>query len=130
VLKIVDEWKPIDGCPGYEVSIYGEVYSDKKGDVLVPQLNPQGYYIVTLYNLFGSKQIQLHRLVAEVFLPNPLNKPQVNHINGFKRDNRIDNLEWATAKENVVIASSLRGSPKYKTHHGLHFEKVSDDDGD
>lgn len=163
-------WKDVDGYPDYEVSIYGEVYSKKKEDVLVLQENPKGYYIATLYNEDGPRQVSVHRLVANAFIPNPENKPQINHINGFKRDNRIDNLEWCTPQENMRhafdtglgkhaggtpkirvrvvetgkvydsigdcaraingnsshIASSLRGSRKHQTHHGLHFERVDD----
>lgn len=114
------EWALIDDYPEYEISIYGEVYSKRKRDVLIPQTNPGGYYTVTLYNENGPKIFTIHRLVANAFIPNPFNKPQINHINGFKRDNRLDNLEWCTAEENMQhafqtgLGKHAGGTPKIK----------------
>jgi hypothetical protein len=102
-----NEWKPIEGYPGYEISIYGEVYSKKLGDTLVPQKNMWGYYFVQLYNEHGEKMFTVHRLVAEAFIPNPYGKPQVNHIDGHKRNNRVNNLEWCTNSENEKHAFKL-----------------------
>ena len=76
----------------------------KKGTILKPQLKLYGYPEVNLYNEEGMKSRRVHRLVAETFIPNPENKPEVNHINGVKDDNRVENLEWVTPKENQIHA--------------------------
>lgn len=67
-------------------------------------LDPNGYVKVGLRNGMGQKNISLHRLIANHFIPNPDNKTQVNHINGIKTDNRLDNLEWCTPSENTIHA--------------------------
>lgn len=109
-LKIIegyDEWKTITGYPDYKVNVYGEVYSIRKGRILTPQQNIWGYLFVTLYNENGPKIHTIHRLVANAFIPNIDDKPQVNHIDGCKRNNRVNNLEWCTNSENEKHAFSL-----------------------
>lgn len=102
-------WKPINGYEDrYHISNLGRVKSIKRiseQDHLLPERilkpgNLRGYHRVLLLKNGHRKNVQVHRLVAKAFIPNPENKPQVNHINGVKNDNRVDNLEWVTASEN------------------------------
>jgi hypothetical protein len=67
-------------------------------------LSPKGYYFVNITNGVRSRRIGIHRLVAQAFIPNPDDKPQVNHINSDKTDNRVENLEWCTNGENQIHA--------------------------
>ena len=94
-----DQWKKIDGWD-YSVSSMGEVKNDKTGKIKTPVVSGGGYVQVALYGEKKYKRFFVHRLVATAFIPNPENKPQINHINGDKADNRAENLEWVTASEN------------------------------
>jgi hypothetical protein len=104
-------WKDIEGFEGlYQVSNLGRVKSfdttDKlgrirKGRVLKPHRHPQGYLLVTLCKNGKHKNHKTHRVVAQAFIPNPENKPEVNHIDENKTNNNVNNLEWSTRKENL-----------------------------
>lgn len=98
-------WKDIPGYEGYYiVSSLGRVYSVKKKLLKVPWLTQRGYHEIALYRNTDRKVWKVHRIVAVAFIPNPNHKPQVNHLDGNKINNRLDNLEWVTAKENVIHA--------------------------
>lgn len=105
-------WKEVKGYEGlYEVSDEGRVRSIGRWKtnhskmqwveekIKVPRLNNYGYYITDLYKDNKSRTISIHRLVALNFIENPEDKYSVNHIDGVKTNNCVENLEWATAKE-------------------------------
>lgn len=75
-----------------------------EGQIMLPSLATNGYPQITLSKNGKSKIFRIHRLMAIAFIPNPENKKEVNHINGIKTDNRIENLEWATKSENAFHA--------------------------
>lgn len=86
--------------PGYSVCADGTIF--RNGSIVTAHPNGRGYNKVFLHNALGERKSRpIHRLVAEAFIPNPLNLPVVNHINGDKLDNRVENLEWVTYQENT-----------------------------
>ena len=81
-------------------SIKGEYMTNRPDKIMKSHISSGGYLRISLQTKSGSSMFFIHRLIAEVFIPNPDNKPMVNHKNGNKLDFRIDNLEWVTASEN------------------------------
>jgi hypothetical protein len=95
-------WKPVKGYEGiYEVSNFGNVKNNVK--VLSLRVN-RGYQYITLYKDGKTSSKAVHRLVAIAFIPNAKSKPEVNHIDGDKLNNHINNLEWCTPSENAIHA--------------------------
>ena len=102
-----EEWRDIKGYEGlYQVSNLGRVRSlncrGHKGciGILTPRLDGKGYEMVALYKEGKARNIKVHRLVAQAFIPNPNNYPQVNHKDENKTNNDVKNLEWCTNEYN------------------------------
>jgi len=108
---MIEEWRDIEGYEGYyQVSNLGRVRSVDRFDdrgfhqrscILKSTDNGKGYRTVGLTKKAKGKRVRVHRLVAHAFIPNPDNKPYVNHKDETRDNNNVDNLEWVTHKENI-----------------------------
>lgn len=124
----LETWKDVVGYEGfYQVSNKGRIRSvDRlvhsikgerktrlvRGEVKKPTIRPNGYLKVSLYKYGRSVTLEVQRVVASAFIPNPHNKEQVNHIDGVKTNNRVENLEWVTPRENTLHSVNV-------LHNGL-----------
>lgn len=110
-------WRPIKNYGNlYKVNNIGEIKNIKTNKILKASKSINGYLSVKLSKNGKIKQFYIHRLVIYAFKPISTNKTLVNHINGIKSDNRIDNLEWCTSKENSIHAfnTGLRNKKNIK----------------
>ncbi len=120
--------KKILGFPNYEVSDLGKVYNIVTGKEIKTNIsNNTGYYNLSLCNNGYVKSFMIHRLVLLAFVENVENKPQVNHINGDKSDNRLCNLEWNTRSENQKhsVRIGLRSAAGSKNSQSKINEKIA-----
>jgi hypothetical protein len=114
-------WKDVVGYEGiYSVSNLGRVRREllrttgKPGKIMIPYIDHKGYERLQLTANGVRRKFFIHRLVATAFIPNPGNKPQVNHIDGIPLNNKLSNLEWNTASENQQHAHRIG------LHKGFH----------
>lgn len=140
----MEEWRAIKGYEGlYEISNMGRIkslervikntkgYNRKFSEVIRKPINVHGYLYCDLYKENREKRFAIHRLVAEAFLSNEEEKPEVNHKDGNKLNNCVENLEWVTAKENVQHAidtglwnpSASKRSGEYNGMFGKHHSE-------
>lgn len=99
---------------GYEIHMDGTIISQKTGRAMKETINAKGYPCITLTINGKPKFYRIHRLLAELFIPNPENKPFVNHKDRDRTNYSLDNLEWVTAQENVVHSVLNGGRKNYK----------------
>lgn len=117
----IEEWKKVEKFPNYSVSNMGRIRNDKTNKMMKLH-KANGYYKVDLRGN-EKKQLRVHRLVATAFIPNPRNKPQVNHKDGNRSNNNVDNLEWCTNQENILHSYRVLG--RYSWIKGKHHTEMT-----
>lgn len=117
---MIEEWRDIDGFEGrYKVSNLGRI-KNYKGLIMKFQINHGGYERLTLrHDDHKDYDFTVHRVVAKAFIPNPENKPQINHIDGNRCNNNVENLEWCTHSENMLHAFKLGNKDQSGVHNNM-----------
>jgi hypothetical protein len=119
----MEEYKIISGFENYSVSNFGNVMNNQKGRILKPSKDKDGYLQIKLAKDSKPHMKIVHRLVAQAFIPNPNNKPCVDHIGNDKQNNNVNNLRWATIQENTFNKSKQKNNTSGLT--GVRFHKGS-----
>ena len=120
----MEEWKNVIGYEGlYEVSDKGNVRNVRRNTLLKLTKTYYGYIQVNLYKNGIRTGLRVHRLVAQAFLPNPDNLPEINHKDEDKTNNRVDNLEWCDRKYNNNYGDRLEKSINKKIKNGYVNEE-------
>ena len=123
-----ETWKWIKGYEElYQISNFGRLksFTRKKPCIIKPGISAKGYLRFTLWRNRKSKHFSVHVLVAKTFIPNPHNLPEINHKDGFKFNNCVENLEWVTSSQNKqhAVKMGLRASGT-----NLYNSKLTEDD--
>lgn len=103
-------FKDIDGFAGYKISDTGEIFSTKTNKIISQSFDKDGYFRTAIYKDGKRVNVKTHRLVATSFISNPENKPLINHKDGDKTNNNVDNLEWCTQSENMLHSFRVLGN--------------------
>lgn len=112
----MENWKDIKGYEGlYKVSSYGRIMTVRKNAILCPAKTISNGLTVSLSKNGKSETRQVSRLVAAAFIPNPDNKPCVDHIDGVRFHNFVENLRWCTQTENMNYELAIRNKTKYNS---------------
>lgn len=122
-------WKEIPGFNGvYEISNVGNLRNSKTGKIIKPYINNTGYYIYNLWQKGKQYKFLAHRLIAQAFIPNPNNYPEIDHIDGKPENNRVENLRWVTHKENSnTEIRKKRLSESHKGERHIRWGKFGKD---
>lgn len=121
-----EQWKSIDECINYEVSSLGRIRNSVTKSLRRLYIGDTGYSTILLNTINKKKNFKVHRLVGMAFIPNPENKPQINHKDFNKQNNCIENLEWVTGKENWAHAVRNKKAPIGQKQIPINLKTLKD----